>query len=78
MKDVLEDMGINERDIVRKSTILFGFSGEAKHTMGEVMLPTYTKGVSRPTKFYVVDFPSSYNVILAIPSIHSMKAVRTS
>ncbi|XP_010691918.1 uncharacterized protein LOC104905165 [Beta vulgaris subsp. vulgaris] len=67
MKDALEYIGIDERDIIRKSTDLVGFSGEAKHTMGEVTLPTYAKGVNMPTKFYVVDSPSSYNVILDKP-----------
>ncbi|XP_010679572.1 uncharacterized protein LOC104894903 [Beta vulgaris subsp. vulgaris] len=67
MKDALEDMGIDERDIIRKSTVLVGFSGEAKRTMGELTLPTYAKGVNMPTKFYVIDCPSSYNVILGRP-----------
>ncbi|XP_057251670.1 uncharacterized protein LOC130591775 [Beta vulgaris subsp. vulgaris] len=56
----LEDMGIDERDVIRKSTVLVGFSGESKHTMGEVTLPTFAKGVNMPTKFYVIDCPSSY------------------
>ncbi|XP_010677959.1 uncharacterized protein LOC104893542 [Beta vulgaris subsp. vulgaris] len=78
MCGALEDMGIDERDVIRKSTILFGFSGESKHTMGEVMLPTFAKGVNMPTKFYVIDCPSSYNVILGRPWIHSMKVVPSS
>lgn len=53
MKDALEDMGLDERDIVRKSTALVRFICEAKHTMGEVTLPTYAKGVNIHTKFYV-------------------------
>lgn len=76
MKDAIEAMGINERDIIRKSTVHVGFSGEAKYTMEEVMtLPTYAKGVNMPSKFYVVDPSSSYNVILGRPCIHSMKVV---
>lgn len=43
MNDALEDMGIGERDILRKSTVFVEFSGEAKHTMAKVMLPTYAK-----------------------------------
>ena len=38
MKDALEDMNIDERDIIRKYIVLVGFCGEAKHTMGEVSL----------------------------------------
>ncbi|XP_010682324.3 uncharacterized protein LOC104897199 [Beta vulgaris subsp. vulgaris] len=78
MRGALEDMGIDERDVIRKSTVLVGFSGESKHTMGEVTLPTFAKGVNMPTKFYVIDCPSSYNVILGRPWIHSMKAVPSS
>ncbi|XP_057246818.1 uncharacterized protein LOC104908818 [Beta vulgaris subsp. vulgaris] len=75
MRGALEDMGIDERDVIRKSTVLVGFSRESKHTMGEVTLPTFAKGVNMPTKFYVIDCPSSYNVILGRPWIHSMKVV---
>ncbi|XP_010687261.1 uncharacterized protein LOC104901388 [Beta vulgaris subsp. vulgaris] len=78
MRGALEDMGIDERDVIRKSTVLVGFSGESKHTMGEVTLPTFAKGVNMPTKFYVIDCPSSYNVILGRPWIHIMKVVSPS
>lgn len=51
MREALDDMGIYERDVVQKSTVSVGFNGESKHTMGEVTLSTYAKGVNIQTKF---------------------------
>ncbi|XP_048489823.2 uncharacterized protein LOC125491781 [Beta vulgaris subsp. vulgaris] len=73
----LEDMGIDERrhpQIYRPCRIQRRI--QAHH--GRSDLPTFAKGVNMPTKFYVIDCPSSYNVILGRPWIHSMKAVPSS
>ncbi|XP_056685664.1 uncharacterized protein [Spinacia oleracea] len=71
----LQEMGLEEKNIVRRSTVLVGFSGESLQTVGEISLPTYAEGVNIMTKFNVVDFPSAYNVMLGRPWIHKMKAV---
>ncbi|XP_056690104.1 uncharacterized protein [Spinacia oleracea] len=73
--EALQEMGLEEKNIVRRSTVLVGFSGEALRTVGEILLPTYAEGVNMMTKFNVVDCPSAYNVILGRPWIHKMKAV---
>ncbi|XP_056683052.1 uncharacterized protein [Spinacia oleracea] len=73
--EALQEMGLEEKNIVRRSTVLVGFSGEALRTVGEISLPTYAEGVNMMTKFNVVDCPSAYNVILGRPWIHKMKAV---
>ena len=52
-----------------------GFSDEVQQTIGEIILPTFAKGVNLPTRFNVVDCPSAYNVVLGTPLIHKMKAV---
>lgn len=67
-------MEIVESLIVRKQTMLVGFSGEQTFSLGEV-LHVYAEGVNLPTKFLVVDSPSPYNVILGRPWIYDMKAV---
>ncbi|XP_062075032.1 uncharacterized protein LOC133779045 [Humulus lupulus] len=72
---VLREMGIDESKIIKKTTILIGFSGEQKNTLGEIELPVYAKGVNLCTRFLVVDSPSTYNVILGRPWIHEMEAV---
>ncbi|XP_021747717.1 uncharacterized protein LOC110713576 [Chenopodium quinoa] len=74
-KSTLEDMGIDARDIVRKSTVIVGFSGEALNTSGEIVLPTFAGGVNLSTHFNVVDCPSAYNAIIGRPWIHRMKVV---
>ncbi|KAK9705346.1 hypothetical protein RND81_07G049900 [Saponaria officinalis] len=75
MMDALKAMSINEDQIVKKSDILVGFSGETKSTMGEIYLPTYTEGVSSYEKFGVLDCLSSYNAILGRPWIHNVKGI---
>ncbi|XP_062085288.1 uncharacterized protein LOC133791376 [Humulus lupulus] len=71
----LRGMWIDESTVIRKSTVLVGLSGEQKHSVGEVTLYVYAKGVNLQTKFLVVDSPSAYNTILGRPWIHAMKAV---
>ncbi|XP_056697382.1 uncharacterized protein [Spinacia oleracea] len=73
--EALQEMGFEEKSIVRRSTVLVGFSGESLRTVGEISLPTYAEGVNIMTKFNVVDCPSAYNVILGRPWIHKMKVV---
>ncbi|XP_060972387.1 uncharacterized protein LOC133038303 [Cannabis sativa] len=71
----LREMGIDESKIVRKTTVLIGFSGEQKNTSGEIELPVYAEGVNLCTRFLAIDSPSAYNVILGRPWIHEMEAV---
>ncbi|XP_056691747.1 uncharacterized protein [Spinacia oleracea] len=73
--EALQEMGLDEKSIIRRSTVIVGFSGESLRTVGEISLPTYAEGVNVMTKFNVVDCPSAYNVILGRPWIHKMKAV---
>ncbi|XP_021850770.2 uncharacterized protein [Spinacia oleracea] len=73
--EALHEMGLEEKNIVRRSTVLVGFNGESLRTVGEISLPTYVEGVNIMTKFNVVGCPSAYNVILGRPWIHKMKAV---
>ena len=44
MLDTAKHMNIDEKDIINKSTMLVGFSGETAKTIGEITLPTYAKG----------------------------------
>ncbi|XP_021721365.1 uncharacterized protein LOC110688923 [Chenopodium quinoa] len=75
MLDTLKHMNIDEKNIVNKSTMLVGFSGETKKTSGEITLATYAKGINLQVKFRVIDTLSSYNMILGRPWIHEMKAI---
>ncbi|XP_074283143.1 uncharacterized protein LOC141607687 [Silene latifolia] len=75
MLDVLKAMKINENQITKKSSVLVGFRGEIRNTLGEIYLPTYAEGVASYERFGVLDCLSSYNVILGRPWIHNVKAV---
>ncbi|KAJ9544824.1 hypothetical protein OSB04_024531 [Centaurea solstitialis] len=73
--DTLKIMGIDRSNIVRRTTTLVGFNGDATNTLGEIVLPVFAKGINKQTKFNVIDCPSAYNAILGRPWIHDMKAV---
>ncbi|XP_048619925.1 uncharacterized protein LOC125590406 [Brassica napus] len=70
-----KDLGLEESALTRRITPLIGFSGEVKQTAGEVTLPVCAEGVNMSTKFLIVDWDSSYNMILGRPWIHDMGAV---
>ena len=75
MLSVLQVMGIGEDKVVRKSSMLVGFSGESKHSVGEIQLPVYVDGATSLESFCVLDCLSPYNVILGRPWIHNNKVV---
>ncbi|WZZ59854.1 hypothetical protein YC2023_059961 [Brassica napus] len=70
LKRILEEGALTQRIIP-----LIGFSGEVKQTTAEVTVPVYAEGINMSTKFLVVDYDSSYNMILGQPWIHEMGAV---
>ncbi|KAI3807551.1 hypothetical protein L1987_23481 [Smallanthus sonchifolius] len=73
--EVLKRMVIPDSEIISKSSVLVGFSGKVKNTVGEIKLPIYIEGVNSIQKFCVIDSLSCYNIILGRPWIHDMKAV---
>ncbi|XP_074305129.1 uncharacterized protein LOC141640137 [Silene latifolia] len=75
MIDVFKAMKIKENQITKKSSVLVGFSGETRNTLGEIYLPTYGEGVASYERFGILDCLSSYNVILGRPWIQNVKAV---
>ena len=44
--DSLKRMNISKSEIVARSSILIGFYGETKHTIGKIKLPIYIEGVN--------------------------------
>ena len=75
MLETLQQMGLTEADMVKKSIVLVGFSGETKRTMGEISFPTYAQGMNSLQKFLVINCQSTYNIILGRPWIHDLEAV---
>ena len=73
--NVYREMGLKEEDITQRCISLVVFSGKSRTTLGETVLPLYTKGVNMYTKFLILDSPSAYNVILGCPWIHRMEAI---
>ncbi|XP_063948038.1 uncharacterized protein LOC135152135 [Daucus carota subsp. sativus] len=75
MLSTLQQMGLAETDMIKKTTTLVGFSGERKRTVGEITLPTYVKGLNLLTRFVIIDGDPTYNIIMGRPWIHDLKAV---
>ncbi|KAL5542741.1 hypothetical protein UlMin_010451 [Ulmus minor] len=73
--NVLKEMKIDESNIRRCATVLVGFSGEQKFTIGDIALPVYAGGINLNVNFAMLDSPSAYNMILGRPWIHKMRAV---
>ncbi|XP_074314221.1 uncharacterized protein LOC141649429 [Silene latifolia] len=71
----LKNMGFSEKDLLRKAVPLVGFSGDIKHSLGEIVTPTFTGVINKQVRYMVIGGPSTYNVILGRPWIHEMKAV---
>ncbi|KAK1563904.1 hypothetical protein Q3G72_034940 [Acer saccharum] len=68
-------MQVDESKLSRRTTMLTGFSGEQKSTLGEIILPVNAEGVNLYTNFLVLDCQSPYNAILGRPWIHELKAI---
>ncbi|XP_074288596.1 uncharacterized protein LOC141613753 [Silene latifolia] len=47
MMETLKGMGFTEKDLAKKAIPLVGFSGETKHSLGEIITPTYAGGVNK-------------------------------
>ncbi|KAL5576029.1 hypothetical protein UlMin_017728 [Ulmus minor] len=65
--NALKEMKIDESNIRRCATVLVGFSGEQKFTVGDIALPVYAGGINLNVNFTVLDSPSAYNMILGRP-----------
>ncbi|XP_073270718.1 uncharacterized protein [Primulina huaijiensis] len=78
-KKTLDQMKVEGFEYDPISTPLFGFTGHAVQTIGQIMLPlSLGTGLHRVTKmtcFTVVDAPSSYNGILGRPTLADSRAV---
>ena len=70
--NAFKEMGLKDAYLIGRSISLVTFSGETKNTIGEVVLPVYVEGVNKYTNFLVLDFLSTYNIILKRPWIHEM------
>ncbi|XP_074296986.1 uncharacterized protein LOC141627654 [Silene latifolia] len=51
MLETLKGMGFTEKDLAKKAVPLVGFSGETKHSLGEIIILTYAGGVNKEVSF---------------------------
>ena len=71
----LEVIGISPTVIQPTKAALVGFKGVDSKARGKITLPISVKDKVQMTELMVVDAPSSYNMIVGRPWLHSMKAV---
>ncbi|XP_074291339.1 uncharacterized protein LOC141618126 [Silene latifolia] len=53
MMETLKGMGFTEKDLAKKAIPLVGFSGLTKHSLGEIIIPTYAGGVNKQVRIYL-------------------------
>ena len=75
LRDTLDNMGVDLRDMKPSSRSLTGFNGTSETMIGTIKLPVYACGVMRTVKFSVIRTKAPYNAILGTPWLHSMKAI---
>ncbi|XP_074298695.1 uncharacterized protein LOC141629619 [Silene latifolia] len=75
MLETLKGMGFSKKNLAKKAVPIVRFSGETKHSLGEIVILTYAGGVNKQVGYLVIDGPSTDNVILGRPWIHEMKAI---
>ncbi|XP_035842183.1 uncharacterized protein LOC118488879 [Helianthus annuus] len=63
--DILKRMNILESDIVLRSPVLVGFSGETKNTLGDIKLPIYIEGAMDS---HMKAVPSTYHQCVKLPT----------
>ncbi|KAL0333966.1 UNVERIFIED_CONTAM: hypothetical protein Sangu_1552800 [Sesamum angustifolium] len=72
-------MGIGVDMLTKVNTPLVGFNGSVVELLGEIALPmsigTAPHRATKMLNFFVVDAPSSYNIIMGRSSLNSFRAV---
>ncbi|XP_076914446.1 uncharacterized protein LOC143573461 [Bidens hawaiensis] len=63
--DGLKKMDIPETEIISRSSVLVGFSGETKDTLGDIKLSLY---IGRPWIHDMKTVPSTYHQCVKLPS----------
>ena len=71
----LREMGLSGSEIEKSTTVLTSFNGESTTAVGKIKLPVLATVENMMTSFLVLDYQSTYNIILGRPWIHAMKAV---
>ncbi|XP_074278362.1 uncharacterized protein LOC141601953 [Silene latifolia] len=68
MLETLKGMGFTEKDLAKKAVPLVGFSGETKHSLGEIVIPTYVGGVNKQIRYLALD-PRDESNSLNVPPV---------
>nr|XP_016512691.1 PREDICTED: uncharacterized protein LOC107829735 [Nicotiana tabacum] len=71
---VLREMQVEDK-MIPKAHTLRGFDNSNVVTKSEVTPTTFAEGVTKETKFQVVEMEMAYNIIMGRPWIHDMDVV---
>lgn len=72
---VYNDLGLEKDPMTLTVMPHIGFTGKIKQTIGEVVLYVYAEEGNMSTNFLVINYASSYNVMMRRLWIHDMGAV---
>ncbi|XP_060183808.1 uncharacterized protein LOC132613681 [Lycium barbarum] len=73
-RKVVEEKSLLEK-IIPVTRTLAGFNKSSETTKGEIELPVEARGITKVTKFYIIDGDIQYNAIFGRPWLHDIKSV---
>ena len=76
--DLFHGLGLKQSDLRPYNAPLVGFSGESIRPIGRITMAVHTGPISLETKFFVVNVPSPYTVIMGRRWLHKLKAMPSS
>ena len=76
--DLFHSLDLKQSNLQSYDAPLVGFSGESIQPMGRITMAVHTGPISLETKFFVVNVPSPYIVIMGRRWLHKLKAMPSS
>ncbi|CAL5424724.1 unnamed protein product [Camellia sinensis] len=73
--DAFKQLKLRDTDLAPATSPLVGFNSQPEWPLGKIILPVKTGSVVKQVEFWVLQVPSTYNLILGRGWLHAMQAV---
>lgn len=73
--DAFQQLKLRDTDLAPATSPLVGFNSQPEWPLGKIILPVKTGSVVKQVEFWVLQVPSTYNLILRRGWLHGMQAV---
>ncbi|XP_028079581.1 uncharacterized protein LOC114281326 [Camellia sinensis] len=73
--DTFKQMKLEDKDLAPATSSLVGFDSQPEWSIGKIILPVKAGCVTKQVEFWVLNVPSTYNLILGRSWLHLMQAV---